>query len=193
MIRSDPYAYRTYLDPLVYRSFVSNVVLIGAPSTGKTTLAEKLASVYNTVWMPEYGREYWETHQINRRLTLEQLVDIAEGHIERENAMLYDANRFLFTDTNALTTYLFSLYYHGDAHQKLKSYAASTHSRYDIVLLCGTDIPYDDTVDRSGNLMRMDFQKKTIEELDARHIAYTLIEGTLAERVNHVKNLLAMK
>ncbi|WP_292760680.1 AAA family ATPase [Nostoc sp. NOS(2021)] len=33
---------------------------MGAPSTGKTTIASQLAKEYNTVWMPEYGREYWE-------------------------------------------------------------------------------------------------------------------------------------
>lgn len=65
--------------------------------------------------MPEYGREYWETHQVDRRLSLEQLEDIAVGHLEREEAHLAQANRYLFTDTNALTTYRFSLYYHGNA------------------------------------------------------------------------------
>jgi nicotinamide riboside kinase len=54
--------------------------------------------------MPEYGREYWDNNQVNRRLTTGQLVEIARGHIEREDQMLLKANRYLFTDTNALTT-----------------------------------------------------------------------------------------
>ncbi len=45
-----------------------------------------LAPSLNTTWMPEYGREYWEKNQKDRRLTSEQLVEIAEGHIQREDA-----------------------------------------------------------------------------------------------------------
>jgi NadR type nicotinamide-nucleotide adenylyltransferase len=92
-IRTNPYHYREYLAPLVYRDLIQKIVLLGAPSTGKTTLAEALAQAYQTVWMPEYGREYWEAHQHERRLTLAQLVEIAEGHLQREEALLLQANR----------------------------------------------------------------------------------------------------
>jgi len=80
-IRQNPYAWRDYLHPQVYRDLITNVVLLGAPSTGKTTLAAELATEFKTVWMPEYGREYWEKHQVNRRLSLQQLVEIAKGHL----------------------------------------------------------------------------------------------------------------
>jgi nicotinamide riboside kinase len=38
-------------------------------------LAERLAREFRTQWMREYGREYWERHQIDRRLTPTQLVE----------------------------------------------------------------------------------------------------------------------
>lgn len=81
-----------------------------------------MAEELNTVWMPEYGREYWEKHQVNRRLSKEQLIEIAEGHLEREEAMMQEANEYLFVDTNAIPTYIFSLYYHGHAQLNLKSW-----------------------------------------------------------------------
>ncbi|MFM7615708.1 MAG: AAA family ATPase, partial [Synechococcales cyanobacterium] len=96
----------------MYQDLIINIVFLGAPSTGKTTIARRMATEYETVWMPEYGREYWEKHHVDCRLSLEQLVDIAEGHLERENQLLYQANQYLFTDTNAITTYLFALAYH---------------------------------------------------------------------------------
>ena len=34
------------------------VVLFGPESTGKTTLSKALARHYNSVWVPEYAREY---------------------------------------------------------------------------------------------------------------------------------------
>lgn len=83
-IRQNPYQCREYLSPIVYRDMVTNVVFLGAPSTGKTTIAERMAQEHGTVWMPEYGREYWEKNQVERKLTLKQLVEIAEGHMERE-------------------------------------------------------------------------------------------------------------
>ena len=37
---------------------VKRVCLLGAESTGKSTLAEALARRYATLWNPEYGRPY---------------------------------------------------------------------------------------------------------------------------------------
>ncbi len=167
-----------------------NVVLLGAPSTGKTTLAERLAAKHDTVWMPEYGREYWETHQVDRRLTLEQLVEIAEGHLEREDRLLERATRFLFTDTNALTTRLFSLYYHGAVHPRLDELARLAERRYDVVLVCDIDIPYDDTWDRSGDVQRQDFQAQVVADLNARGLSFQMIRGDLETRVRQVQALL---
>lgn len=60
-------------------------------------------------WMPEYGREDWEQHQVEWRLTPAQLVELAEGHLEREKQLLTVANQYLFADINVLTTYIFAL------------------------------------------------------------------------------------
>jgi NadR type nicotinamide-nucleotide adenylyltransferase len=60
LIRSDPLAYLEFLEPCVRAYFVRRVVLIGAESTGKTTLAQQLAERFNTTWVPEYGRVHWE-------------------------------------------------------------------------------------------------------------------------------------
>lgn len=189
-IRQDTFAYRKYLHPSIYRDLITNVVFLGAPSTGKTTIAERMAKEYSTVWMPEYGREYWEIHQIGRRLTLEQLAEIAEGHLSREEDLLYEANKYLFTDTNAITTYMFSLYYHGTAHERLKVLAKSIESRYDLVFVCDVDIPYDDTWDRSGDTNRKVFQEQIIADLKTRKTPYLLLRGTIEERTEYVKKKL---
>src|SRR5690606_10131203 len=97
-IRRDPFANRRWLHPRVLRDHVVNVVFLGAPSTGKTTISARLAREFQTEWMPEYGREYWEQHHVNRRLTLAQLEEIAVGHLEREEDLLLRAERYLFTD-----------------------------------------------------------------------------------------------
>lgn len=190
-VRKDPYAFRQYLHPDVYRDLITNVVFLGAPSTGKTTIASELAKYYDTVWMPEYGREYWEKHQVNRRLSLSQLVAIAIGHLEREEALLWQANQYLFTDTNALTTYQFSMYYHNTVAPELAELAYQASSRYDLVFVCQTDIPYNDTWDRSGEANRKTFQKQIESDLILRKIPFFRLQGNLDTRIQIVKKVLA--
>ncbi len=189
-IRENPFQYKEFVHPKVYKDLITKVVLLGAPSTGKTTLAEKLALHFNTQWMPEYGREYWEKHQINNRLTLEDLLKIAQIHVEKEDALLLQSNQFLFSDTNAITTYLFSLDYHGNALPALKTLAKVAESRHDIIFLCDTDIPYEDTWDRSGDVKRKEFQQKIIEDLIARNLKYYTLTGSIDDRIQQVSKVL---
>lgn len=115
-----------------------------------TITAECARAFSSSTFMPEYGREYWETHAIDRRLTPEQLVEIALGHAEREEAAARACDGPLFIDTNAVTTAMFALDYHGAIHPQLARLADAASSRYDVVFLCCDDIPYEDTADRSG-------------------------------------------
>jgi HTH-type transcriptional regulator, transcriptional repressor of NAD biosynthesis genes len=190
-VRRSPYNSRAFIHPIVYRDMVTKVVFLGAPSTGKTTLTAYLAEQWNSVWMPEYGREYWEQHQVNRRLTVEQLQEIAEGHLERENRLLPEAREVLFIDTNAITTYMFSLDYCGAATPRLTELAQQASGRYDLVFVCDTDIPYDDTWDRSGDVYRQVFQKRILADLKQRRIPYFVLRGTLEERAKEVNRILA--
>lgn len=189
-IRADPFAHRQYLAPLVYRDFLTLVVFLGAPSTGKTSLAQELASRFSTVWMPEFGREYWEKHQVDRRLTQEQLLAIAIGHRQREDALLMDARRYMFIDTDATTTHQFSHYYHGRAKPELEQLAAETRDRYDLFFLCEPDIPYDDTWDRSGDVSREWMQQRTASDLLSRRIPFHRLTGSLESRCEYVAAIL---
>lgn len=190
LVRSDPYRYREFLDASVYRDLITQVVFLGAPSTGKTTLAAALAEMHQTVWVPEYGREYWQEHQVDRRLTLEQLLEIAVGHRQREEAQWLSANRYLFIDTDATTTRQFSLYYHDACDERLERLADETLQRYDLFFLCSPDIPYDDTWDRSGAVFREVFQRRIEADLIARRTPYTRLSGSLEQRITRVNQVL---
>lgn len=189
-IRQNLYPNRQYLDAVVYRDLITKVVFLGAPSTGKTTLARELAKRFDTVWMPEFGREYWEQHQQDRRLTLEQLVEIAEGHREREDVLISEARDVMFIDTDATTTFMFSMHYHGEVHPKLASLARESIDRYDLFFLCEDDIAYDDTLDRSGEADRAAMQVKIKADLQQRGLCYVSLRGTVAQRVQQVVDVL---
>lgn len=190
-IRREPFAHRDWLHPIVLRDYVVNVVFLGAPSTGKTTICRRLAQEYQTDWMPEYGREYWDLHNINRRLTLSQLEEIAIGHLQREDELLLRTNRILFTDTNALTTRMFSRYYNKSSTLGLEQLADNCAARYDVVFLCEDDILYEDDPDRSGEANRTEFQRRIRADLSMRQIPFFVLRGDLDARVREVGNVLA--
>lgn len=190
-IRADAFRHRAFVAPEVYRDLIVSVALLGAPSTGKTTLAERLAGDAGTKWMPEYGREVWEAHHVDRRLTPGQLVDIARGHVEREDALLLESDRVLFCDTNALTTRVFAHAYHGDALPELERLAAACAARYDLTFVCGDDIPYADTWDRSGEGDRDVMQRRTLAELAQRRIPYLVLRGDVGVRAATVRRVLS--
>ncbi len=190
-IRTDPFRHRKFVSPIVYRDLIVKAVFLGSVSTGKSTLAETLARRHLTSYMPEFGREYWETHQVGRRLTLEQLEEIAEGHLKREESAFQESNKICFIDTNAMTTRMFAIDYHGTSTKRLDALADACAARYDLFFLCGDDIPYADTWDRSGDVKRHEFQSRIIADLEARHIPYITVRGTLDERMATVDRVLS--
>ena len=66
---------------------IKKIVVIGPESTGKSTLCEKLAQYYNTLWVPEYAREYLENNGSD--YTYDDLLTIAKGQIESEDRIGY--------------------------------------------------------------------------------------------------------
>lgn len=190
-IRANPYQHRAFLSPLVYRDLIVKVVFLGAMSTGKSTLVAALAQRYGTSFATEYGRDYWTEHQVDRRIAFEAFDEIALGHIAREEEAFMAANQYCFVDTNAITTYMFALDYHGRAPEGLARLALENASRYDLFFLCEDDIPYDDTWDRSGDQKRHVFQKQIVADLRERRIPYIPLRGSLEARMAQVEDILS--
>jgi NadR type nicotinamide-nucleotide adenylyltransferase len=178
------------LDPIVYRDLVRKVVFLGAPCTGKSTIAQLCAERLGTVFMPEYGREYWEKYANNRRLTMGQLEEIAVTHRSREDDMALQALSTLFVDTDASTTAVFADYYHQQRSDLLESMAKDGAGRYDVTFLCENDFPYADTPDRSGEANQIELQRRIREDLRRYKRPFIPLSGTIEERIAAVIEFL---
>ena len=189
-LRADYFTGRKYIAPHVYADLITKVCFMGAPSTGKTTLARALAEQHKTVWMPEYGADYWLEHQVDRRITLEQFEEIAPEHNRRENQLVLESRNYLFCDTSPITTYVFAKDYHGCVSPVLTQLAREAEKRYDLFFLCDTDIPYADTWDRSGDQKRQWFQNQITDDLAERRVPFFRISGPLEERITQVNRVL---
>lgn len=169
---------------------IKRIVFLGAPSTGKTTLCESLAKQLGTLNVPEYGREYWLLHQVKRRLTPEQLLHIAQTQNQWEDQASHKANNYLFCDTSAFTTWHFALHYHQTALPELENLAKQCWQRYDLIVLCDDDIPYDNTWERSGDANRHEFQQFNRNYLSKNQIPHLVVSGDLKQRTRLVLNAL---
>ena len=59
-VRTDPVANWHHLSPATQRGLGRRVVVVGAESTGTTTLSKQLAEHFQAPWIAEYGREHTE-------------------------------------------------------------------------------------------------------------------------------------
>lgn len=137
---------------------IVKVVLFGPESTGKTTLSKQLARHYNTVWAPEYAREYLQDKWNNERKTCESsdLIPIAIGQMKIENDLAKKADKILICDTDLLETKVYSeAFYDGIVDPRLEE--AASNNSYNLYLLTYIDTPWekDDLRDRPQERLKM--------------------------------------
>jgi nicotinamide riboside kinase len=148
---------------------LKKIVALGPESTGKSSLCTQLAEHYNTLWCPEYAREYLTLHGMN--YTYEDLLTIARGQVELEEKyeslitsqgsrvksptdLLTSEDSRLTSIPSPLTTHLSPLFIDtdmyvmkvwcefvfGKCHQFILDQIAKR--RYDLYLLCDIDLPW---------------------------------------------------
>ncbi|HEX6332693.1 MAG TPA: ATP-binding protein [Flavisolibacter sp.] len=122
---------------------MQKVVILGPESTGKSTLCDALATHYDTTWCPEFAREY--LHQLDRRYTYGDLLNIAHGQLELEDMMLSTArNGIYFIDTDMYVMKVWCEVAFETCHPWILRQIAAR--RYDLYLLCDVDLPWEHDV-----------------------------------------------
>lgn len=180
-IRADVHAHRWALAPDVYQDFVMRVAFVGGESTGKTTLAQALAKSTGAAWVPEYGRERWT--ECEGRLNLDDLVQIAQVQIEREQMLAKQTHRLLFCDTTPLTTLGYAQWMFGEQPDALVRMA---QHRYDLIVLCDADFSFVQDGTRQGAAFRDQQQAWYREQLRLRSEPLLHVSGPLLSRMDQV-------
>ena len=157
------------------------VVLTGPECTGKSTLAKQLAAHYNTVFIPEYAREYVEN--LDRPYTYEDILHIAATQIKQKSEQNQRPQRIVFLDTYLVITKVWM-----DLLYKTHPvWIDEELLRNDIglYLLCNTDIVWmPDRVRENRGQAREDLFNLYRKELEHYGLHYDIIEGTGAERLH---------
>lgn len=182
-VRADLFAAWRHLPPPVREGLAMRVSVLGAESTGSTTLAEQLAAHYGTVWVPEYGREY-TAEKVRRRETgweTSEFVAIAREQNLRENAGARRSNGLLISDTNAFATVLWHRRYLGWDDEEVVREAA--RAQCDLYLLTGDEIPFEPDEIRDGESIRHEMQGWFREELGRSGVPWIELRGDRASRL----------
>lgn len=160
---------------------IMRVVVTGAESTGKTTLARRLARRYGTVWAPEYLRSY-----VQQKKAPPEECDawnIARGHLAQEQELSREASRLLFLDTDLILTCIYQAFYFGRCPDWLGK--ASAERAGNLYVVTNTDIPWTaDPGQRDGPHVREAVHARLMAELQVRSLPFLLVSGTLDERTH---------
>ena len=145
------------------------IVIVGPESTGKSTLCQLLATHYQTLWCPEYARQYLLEH--GTHYSFDDLLTIAKGQLALEDAFLKStselaqptnkdslssynqelsttiggkrkeaAGRLLFLDTDMYVMKVWCEFVFGQCHQFILNQIVERP--YHLYLLCKPDLPW---------------------------------------------------
>lgn len=190
MIRRDTRVSQDMVPPCVWASIKPKLYFLGGPSTGKSTLARWCSERFNGDLCEEYGRDYWFAHQKNHRLSMHDLEIIAREQTNCEESSWKSMRDIAFIDTSAITTLAYAHYYFDRASTALEKIVEKNRWKYRHVLLCGDEIPFEDTPDRSGPESRGRLQKINEQLLDKYKIPYTRVFGSREDRGILIQNYI---
>ncbi|MEU5877533.1 AAA family ATPase [Spirillospora sp. NPDC047279] len=206
-VRADPVAHWHFLAPPVRAALARRVVVVGAESTGTTTLARALAAHYAglggpyaaTRWVPEYGRTYCEERVgglgpgawlDDIEWTPADFALIAERQLDWEDAAARVGSPVLICDTDAFATALWRERYLGELGR------IPARARHDLWILTDHEgVPFEQDGWRDGESVRVRMAGRFRAELDRRRLPYVMVTGPherrLAAAVTAVDRLLA--
>jgi NadR type nicotinamide-nucleotide adenylyltransferase len=170
-------------------SAFKKIAITGPESTGKSWLSEQLANHYQGFWVPEYARAYID--QLDRPYEAIDILAIAKGQLQREEAMAMKArtaNSPLFCDTELLVAKIWSDVKYGKCDSWILNQLEEP--RYDLILLCDIDLPWEEDPQREHPHMRKHLFDLYHNELKERGWPFQVVKGTDRQRLDNAINAI---
>lgn len=179
-IRQAPFRYWDYIPTEVKPFFVRKVAILGGESSGKSTLVNKLANIFNTTSAWEFGRDYVFSHLGGNEMALQysDYDKIALGHAQYIDFAVKYANKVAFIDTDFITTQAFCKRYEGKEHPFVQ--ALIDEYRFDLVIVLENNTPWvaDGLRSLGSNKDRQAFQSLLIEMLHKNNVEFVRVESS---------------
>ncbi len=202
-VRADPVASWDALAPCVREHLTWRVVLVGAESTGKTTLAAALAARLSerggvwarAAWVPELGRDVTEQKVVAAggasgdvaamaqiEWTTPDFVAIARAQCERERAAARRGAPVLVCDTDAFATSVWHERYLGTRSRETE--ALGEVAPYHLYLLThDADVPFVQDGLRDGEHVRSWMTRRFAERLGETDRRWRWLRGDREQRL----------
>ncbi len=167
------------------------IALIGTSCVGKTTILDELKNIFTDyVFINEVAREYFIKSKSNDRFSFQDQKNIQDLVIETEKKM---NGRIVICDRSVICPIIYT---HAggdvDGAQTLHSRVSEWIPTYThLVILDPSEVPYEkDLVRDEDNNFRMKVHKVYLEFLKEKNIEYSLISGSLEDRIKKVTEII---
>lgn len=181
-VREDFLASWQYLSDETKSGLALRIVIVGAESTGTTTLAHDLAAALKVPWVPEVGRYYTES-------ILTTDVKWNDGDFYRigalqqsyENAIASRSDGVIVCDTNAVATELWQRRYMKRTTPKMHEIGAK--DKADLYIITGDEIPFVQDGIRDGEHIRHQMHKWFVSHIKKTGVPYIIVTGSPQARL----------
>ena len=184
LIRNHPFQYWEFIPKEVRPYFVKKICFYGPESTGKSTMAEKMALHYQTTFVPEVARELINSNDI----TIDDIIKIGTAQTERVKEKTNSANKLVFCDTDLITTKIYSQYYLNEVPQILND--LEKEICYDLYFLLDIDVEWVADHLRDFGDRRLEMFNLFKSELEKRGITYIQISGDYKTREEKIRKIV---
>jgi HTH-type transcriptional repressor of NAD biosynthesis genes len=172
-IRSDVKKNWKYISDHAKPDMGHTVAVVGAESTGKSTMTKLLAGQFGTTYAPEYGRIICEAKPELSHKDFSTIYDMQEKFIKYAQV---NGNGVCFTDTEAITTSLFAPIYLDRDH--IYGAMRTNRQKIDLYLVLAPTVPMVQDGTRTLTLEeRQTFHDDLINELKQRNKHYVVIDA----------------
>lgn len=156
------------------------IAVTGPESTGKTTLAKNLALSFNSLWVPEYARDY--IANLKTPYNKQDVENIAKGQLKSIKDIERQADKLLICDTELIVIKIWMEVKYGNCPEWIRNEVQKQD--FDLYLLCYPDIPWTYDEQREHPNLREYLFDLYEKELQKNNFNYYIIKGNKEERIS---------